>query len=71
MPKDLMKKHHPTDFDIGREVIDGLMTAREYERNKPKISWSAQEELMKKNFPRLPKGDTPRKLSMEECTHLR
>lgn len=72
VPQDHGETHHCTRNSIVEdEVMDGLMAAKIYERNRPRLSLAVQEEMIQNNFPRLPDGESINQLTEDECMELR
>eukprot|EP00585_Thalassiosira_rotula_P004115 CAMPEP_0196143712 /NCGR_PEP_ID=MMETSP0910-20130528/13676_1 /TAXON_ID=49265 /ORGANISM="Thalassiosira rotula, Strain GSO102" /LENGTH=345 /DNA_ID=CAMNT_0041405199 /DNA_START=193 /DNA_END=1230 /DNA_ORIENTATION=- len=71
MNKDQRIECQHTDTTVDKEIMNGLMAAKQYEKNKPQLSLVAQEELITMHFPCLPDGTIFEQMSKEECMHLR
>lgn len=71
MHKDQRIERQHTDTTVVDEIMNGLMAAKQYEKNKPQLSLVAQEELIATHFPCLPDGTIFEQMSKEECMQLR
>ena len=71
--QEIDRQHQLTDSDsmITGQILDGLAAAKQYERNRARLSPIAQERLMEANFPRVPDGDAAKRLTEIECQQLR
>ncbi|KAL7529795.1 hypothetical protein ACHAWF_008881 [Thalassiosira exigua] len=60
---------HPDPVDD--EIYRGLLAAKRYENDKPRLPPEVQRDLIDENFPSVPRGDVAPTLSESECLQLR